>query len=66
VVLAPILVMIVWLGVYPQPFLDRIEPSARALLARLDRAAATAQAEGGADRLSLVGSGAATPARPES
>jgi NADH-quinone oxidoreductase subunit M len=42
-VMVPILILIVWLGVYPKPFLDRIEPSARAVLARVDRPVATAR-----------------------
>jgi NADH-quinone oxidoreductase subunit M len=36
----PLLVMIFWIGLYPRPFLDRIEPTAKVLLARLDRAGA--------------------------
>jgi NADH-quinone oxidoreductase subunit M len=31
-VLAPLLVMIVWIGVYPAPFLRRIEPATRAFI----------------------------------
>jgi NADH-quinone oxidoreductase subunit M len=42
-VMVPILVLIIWLGVYPKPFLDRIEPSARAVLARVDRPVATSR-----------------------
>jgi NADH:ubiquinone oxidoreductase subunit 4 (subunit M) len=29
-VLVPLVVLVFWLGVYPQPFLSRIEPSLRA------------------------------------
>jgi len=36
----PVLVMIVWMGVYPQPFIDRIEPTVNVLLQRLERAGA--------------------------
>ncbi|MBI4518935.1 MAG: NADH-quinone oxidoreductase subunit M [Deltaproteobacteria bacterium] len=36
-VLAPILVMIVVMGVYPQPFLRRMEPAVNAYLARIEK-----------------------------
>jgi NADH-quinone oxidoreductase subunit M len=35
-VMAPLLVLIVFLGVYPKPMLDRIEPSVEKLLAHVD------------------------------
>jgi NADH-quinone oxidoreductase subunit M len=34
--IAPLLVLIVWMGVYPKPALDRITPSVKALLARVE------------------------------
>jgi NADH-quinone oxidoreductase subunit M len=34
--LAPLLALIVIIGVYPKPFLDRIEPSARRVVRRLE------------------------------
>jgi NADH:ubiquinone oxidoreductase subunit 4 (subunit M) len=34
--LAPILVLIAFIGVYPKPFLERIEPSARKIVDQLD------------------------------
>ena len=36
-VLLPMLVLIVFLGVYPKPMLERIEPSIDALIAHVDR-----------------------------
>jgi NADH-quinone oxidoreductase subunit M len=36
VMLAPILVLIAFIGVYPKPFLERIEPSARKVVDQLD------------------------------
>ncbi len=36
----PVIVMIVWMGVYPKPFIDRIEPTVNVLLQRLERAGA--------------------------
>jgi NADH-quinone oxidoreductase subunit M len=36
----PVIVMIVWIGVYPKPFLDRIEPTVNVLMQRLERAGA--------------------------
>jgi len=43
-VLVPLLACIVWIGVYPKPILQRIEPSARALVesVRIDAMSATA------------------------
>jgi NADH-quinone oxidoreductase subunit M len=38
---APIVVMIFWIGLYPAPFLARIEPTAQRLLDRLAQAGAT-------------------------
>jgi NADH-quinone oxidoreductase subunit M len=35
-VLAPLLGLIVFLGVYPKPFLERVEPSVRALVAHVE------------------------------
>ncbi len=33
--------MIFWIGLYPKPFLDRIEPTTQMLLGRLTKAGAT-------------------------
>jgi NADH-quinone oxidoreductase subunit M len=38
---APIIIMIFWIGLYPKPFLDRIEPTTKVLLSRLEQAGAT-------------------------
>jgi NADH-quinone oxidoreductase subunit M len=34
-ILLPLALLILWLGVYPKPFLDRMEPSARRVLAQV-------------------------------
>jgi NADH-quinone oxidoreductase subunit M len=34
-ILLPLVVLILWLGVYPKPFLDRMEPSAQRVLAQV-------------------------------
>lgn len=39
--LAPILLLVFWIGLYPKPFLDRIEPTTQMLLGRLAKAGAT-------------------------
>jgi NADH-quinone oxidoreductase subunit M len=39
--LAPIVVLCFWIGLYPKPFLDRIEPTTQMLLGRLAKAGAT-------------------------
>jgi NADH-quinone oxidoreductase subunit M len=43
VMLAPVLVMIVFIGVYPRPFLDRIEPSAQRVVSQLQDSSALPQ-----------------------
>lgn len=45
--LLPLLVLVVWLGVYPQPFLDATAGSTAAVLERLAATAKTALVEGG-------------------
>jgi NADH-quinone oxidoreductase subunit M len=37
VVFAPLLVLFFWMGIYPGPFLSRIEPSVQSILARIER-----------------------------
>jgi NADH-quinone oxidoreductase subunit M len=39
--IAPIVVLILWMGIHPRPFLDRIEPTVDLLLSRLEKAGAT-------------------------
>ncbi|HET8712533.1 MAG TPA: NADH-quinone oxidoreductase subunit M [Gemmatimonadales bacterium] len=47
IVLVPLLVCILWVGIYPKPFLRRMEPSARQLIEQVrPGAAAPAQAAG--------------------
>jgi NADH-quinone oxidoreductase subunit M len=41
IAVAPIVLLIFWIGVYPKPFLARIEPTVEVLLSRLERAGAT-------------------------
>jgi NADH-quinone oxidoreductase subunit M len=38
IAIAPLLILIVFMGVYPKPFLDRIDPSVKALIARVEEA----------------------------
>jgi len=45
VVFAPVLLMIVVMGVYPRPFLSRMEPSVQAYVARIERKLASAPSE---------------------
>jgi len=40
-VIVPILVLIFWIGLFPRPFLARIEPTTQVLLGRLQKAGAT-------------------------
>jgi NADH-quinone oxidoreductase subunit M len=48
-ILAPILLLVVWIGVYPAPFLSVSEASVKALLARVEQGAAVGAAAGGVD-----------------
>jgi NADH-quinone oxidoreductase subunit M len=43
-ILVPIAVLIVWLGVYPKPFLDKIEPAVQTLVERMESAPGFAEA----------------------
>ena len=47
--LAPLVALIVFLGVYPQPVLDRIEPAARQVVQQLNRGSVLPDAEGVAE-----------------
>jgi NADH:ubiquinone oxidoreductase subunit 4 (subunit M) len=39
VILVPLVVLIFWIGIYPKPFFDRIEPAVRDVLSRVNEAA---------------------------
>jgi len=39
--LAPVVLLIFWIGIYPKPFLDRIEPTVKVLLGHLESRGAT-------------------------
>jgi NADH-quinone oxidoreductase subunit M len=38
-ILAPMLALMIWIGVYPTPILERMEPAVQAVLARVESAA---------------------------
>ncbi len=38
IILIPLVILIFWFGVYPQPFLDRIEPASKVVLSKVSRA----------------------------
>src|SRR5205809_3963257 len=44
-VLVPLVVLILWIGIYPKPFLERMEPSARALIQQVRPGAIPGTAE---------------------
>ena len=46
-VLLPLMILIFWIGIYPKPVLDRIEPAVREALAPVVRAQAARDAENG-------------------
>ena len=62
-VIGPFLVVIVFMGVYPKPFLDRIDPSVKALIshveAKTDRREPAVAANGGAASVERATEGAA-------
>jgi NADH-quinone oxidoreductase subunit M len=37
-ILVPLVILIFWIGIYPKPFFERIEPAVRDVLARIDTA----------------------------
>ena len=62
-ILAPMIALMIWIGVYPTPFLRRMEPSVQSVLERVEAAApAGASAVGGGDltlsAIEFVGVGA--------
>ncbi len=44
-ILAPLIALMIWIGWNPTPFLERMEPSVRAVIERVESAGAAAQAE---------------------
>jgi NADH-quinone oxidoreductase subunit M len=52
-VMVPILVMIVIMGVYPRPFLSRMEPAVDAFVARIESARVAASDDAASHRLAL-------------
>ena len=38
IILIPLVILIFWFGVYPKPFLDRIEPASKYVLSQVSRA----------------------------
>ena len=65
VVMVAIVIPIVWIGVYPDPFLRRIEPSVIALLRTVEERAAIALAETGSEVAETSGGLTETPAEVE-
>jgi NADH-quinone oxidoreductase subunit M len=55
VVLVPVVLVIVWIGVYPQPFLKRMEASTRAIVERVVTVAKARAAHTGTMRLPEMG-----------
>jgi len=54
-ILAPMLALMIWIGVYPTPFLQRMEPSVRALLERVESVApASTSVEGEGDGMGVA------------
>jgi NADH-quinone oxidoreductase subunit M len=55
VVLAPVVLVIVWIGMYPQPFLTRMEASTTAIVERVTTGAQMRAAQSGTRRCPEVG-----------
>jgi NADH-quinone oxidoreductase subunit M len=54
-VLAPVVLLVIWIGMYPQPFLKRMEASTRALVERVVTVAYLRAAQSGTTRCPAVG-----------
>ena len=65
VTIAPLVVLIVFLGVYPKPVLDRIEPSVKALLSQVEGRTTTREPEVAVGERILVADGASADASPQ-
>lgn len=44
-ILVPLVILIFWIGIYPKPFFERIEPAVRDVLARIDTAEMRAESQ---------------------
>jgi len=60
-VMVPVIAMIVLMGVYPRPFLSRMEPSVEAFVARVEQARVAAASEKERERLALFDEPGAAP-----
>jgi NADH-quinone oxidoreductase subunit M len=45
VILTPLVVLVFWIGIYPKPFLDRVEPAVRQILERVNKSQSTVMNE---------------------
>ena len=61
-VLGPLVALMIWIGVQPGPFLERMEPSVQAVLERVEEWAPTAALPGAADGAELAEAPAGPPA----
>ena len=53
-ILAPMIALMIWIGVYPTPFLQRMEPSVQAILERVEGAAPAGASVAGEDGNTLA------------
>jgi NADH-quinone oxidoreductase subunit M len=61
---APLIVLAVWMGLYPKPFLDRLDTSVRRVIARVSPQYSQLAADCGAASPAIVAGGLAASATP--
>ncbi len=61
-VFAPILALVFFMGIYPKPLLSRMEPSIRAIVARVEKGANASGAAAAADGGSITEARVTVPA----
>jgi NADH-quinone oxidoreductase subunit M len=62
-ILAPLVILMIWIGTYPTPFLDRMGPSVERVLERVEAGSMAQMTPGGAPPQTLPADRAFTPSR---
>ncbi len=61
-ILGPLVALMIWIGVHPTPFLERMEPSVQVVLERVEGERVAAEVSGDAETLAIVVSPSPAPA----